>query len=440
MTAKKGRDNSKIRAAFTVTGRTAARRPGDNEDRQCFECPGTDAMPRTQRSAIVSAPERLRLSPQTGGVATAISVPDVINCAAARTRCLEQLKDLLNRDVQVALRPTGTVPGESAPLYEFCRLLGSGLRHAAGTGNKLEFTIDAGEVPPNAALYLARHVLGAGVLNVMIDASSFSRWRDWLWRTRLDPHRRIASWPLVQSACSLLATEAAGDVLPQSGLQVPVQSAWVLGRLSLERYATRTREVDVDALDADLDRLLTAADELHDGVSWPTPAMRQDAWLNRRVAIRLEGVGDLAAALGLDPGRHETLRRLDGVLLRCREVLVNRSRGLAAASETLPAITAASPCRDRGTAWESRWLEAVRRSATRHRNLLALSPHAFFPGGVADYRYTNLLPLLSRADVCASSAAAPLQGWNINKFTSFHVHLGAIMAGLSTGYVVAEQH
>jgi hypothetical protein len=397
-------------------------------------------MPRTQRSGIVSVPEHPGLSPQTGGVAMAISVPDVINCAAARWRCTEQLTDLLNRGVPVAVRPAGIVPGEPVLLQEFCRVLGSGIRAAAADGRKLEFTVDAREVPPNAALYLARHVLGAGILNVVVDTSSFSRWRDWLWRTRLDPHRRIAPWPLVQSACPLLATEAAGDVLPQSGLQVPAQTAWITGGLSLERYATRTRELDSAALDADLDRLLTAADELHDSVAWPTPAMRQDAWLNRRVAIRLDGIGELAAALGLDPRRHETLRRLDGLLARCREVLVGHSRRLATANETLPAITAASPCRDRVTAWESRWLEAVRSSATRHRNLLALSPDSLFPGGAADPRYTNLLPLLARADACARSGALLLHGWNLNKFTGFHVHLCAILAGLDTGYVVAEQH
>ena len=229
-------------------------------------------------------------------------------------------------------------------------------------------------------------------------------------------------------------------MLPQSGLQVPAQSAWVTGELSLERYATQTREVDIDALDADLDRLLAAADELHDSAAWPTPAMRQDAWLNRRVAIRLDGIGDLAAALGLDPARHETLRRLDRLLARCREVLVGHSRRLATLNETLPAITAASPSRDRGTAWESRWLEAVRSSATRHRNLLSLSPDALFPGGAPDHRYTNLLPLLARADACATGKALPLHGWNLNKFASFHVHLGAILTGLNTGYVVAEQH
>lgn len=370
----------------------------------------------------------------------AISVPDVINCAAARTRYVEQLGDLLNRGIPVAVRPANTAPGESAPLYEFCRIVGSGLRAAGGAGEMLEFSIDAREVPPNAALYLARHVLGAGVLNVMVDAASFSRWRDWLWRTRLDPQRRIAPWPLVQSACPLLATEAAGDVLPRCGLQVPVQSAWVLASLSLDHYATHTGEVDADALERDLDRLLTAVDALHDSTSWPTAAMQQDAWLNRRVAIRLEGIGNLAVALRLDPGSHDTLRRLDRLLARCRELLVNHSRRLAAASETLPAITAESPCRDGGVAWESRWLQAVRLSATRHRNLLALSPWALFPDGAADYRYTNLLPLLARADVFASPAALPLLGWNLHKFNSFHAHLGAILARLCAGYVVAEQH
>ncbi len=397
-------------------------------------------MPETQRVENAKVLDDCKLSPQKGGVAIAISVPDVINCALARSRCVDQLADLLNQGISVAVRPSGLTAGETGELRDFCGLLGAGIRNAGSAGAALELTIDAAEVAPNAALHLARQVLRTRVVNILADAAAFTRWQSWLWRTRLDPYRRIGFWPLVQSACPLLTTEAAGDVLPSCGLQVPVQTAWILATLSLDRYATASGGVDVGMLEAHLQAVLLAAERAHETARWPTPAMQQDAWLNRRVAIRLDGIGELVAALGLEPCSHRTLDRLDRLLAHCRAVLIERSRELAAASETLPAITACSPSRIDGIEWEQRWLQAVRQSATRHRNLIAISPYALFPGAAPDFRYANLLPLLAHADACAIDGTPALHHWNIDKFIAFHTRLGAILARLCTGYVVAEQH
>jgi hypothetical protein len=382
---------------------------------------------------------------QKGGVAIAITVPDVINCAHARARCVEQLVDLATCGVPVAVRPTGFEPGESAALVEFFRILAAGRAQAGLESAELEVTIDASHAPPDAAYYLARHRFGAGAVNVLADAAAFARWQDWLWRTRLDARRRFACWPLVRSSSPLLAAEPACDVLPGVALQVPVQTAWLCARVQLDRFVRPGGELDPDTLGRELEDIVDAADRMHDEVDWATPAMRQDAWLNRRLAIRLDGIGDLVRALGLDPGRHGTLESLKELFGFLRGGVFRRSRQLAGSGEILPAIAAGAPHgaaadEERAFAWRQRWLHAVRLSATRHRNLLAMSPWSVFPGGDPDFRYADLLPLLEHADCCAIDGQPPLGSWSRNKYVAFHARLRAIQHKLCAGYVVAEQH
>jgi hypothetical protein len=90
-------------------------------------------------------------------------------------------------------------------------------------------------------------------------------------------------------------------------------------------------------------------------------------------------------------------------------------------------------------AWEQRWLRAVRSSATRHRNLLVLSPWAFFPANNADPAYTNLLPLLSHADACDFRRKPSLSAWNSSEFNAFHSRAHAELRALHGDYVVAER-
>ncbi|HEX5787841.1 MAG TPA: hypothetical protein VFY03_06655 [Woeseiaceae bacterium] len=397
-------------------------------------------MPETRRCASARLPRLCRLSPEKGGVAIAKSVPDVINCSLARTRTISQLVDLALREIPVALRPAGMPAGGSAMLVEFLKHLREGFDAAGIRPRTLELTIDAAEVPPDAALFLTRHGLGAGTLNVLADRPSFGRWHGWLWRTRLEPARRVAVWPLTRSACPLLAAEAATDVLPGTGLAVPEQSAWVVVRLSLDGYVAVDGRLDRDALGQHLADAVAAADRVHDLGDWPTPAMQQDAWLNRRIAVQVDGIGDLVQALGLAAGEHATLRELDELMTWIRARLVLVSRELAAAGETLPAIAAGSPCRDgrAGADWQQRWLAAVKACATRHRNLLAISPWAMFPRKAADLAHADLLPLMRHADVCAVDGRPSLAAWNGRQYTDFHARVRAISSALCTGYVVEE--
>lgn len=401
-------------------------------------------MPETKRYENASVPEYCELSLAKGGVAIAATVPDVINCRGTQARFVDQVVDLVAREIPVAVRPTGFAAAESASLLEFCRLLSAGLGRAGLDAGRLELTVDARAVPPDAALYLARQRLGAAALNVLADPATFVRWRPWLWRTRSDPRRRVGFWTAVHSACPLLADETATDVLPGAALQVPAQSAWWLADLPVDRFVTAHREIDRTALEVRLGDILERVERMHDTSSWPTPAMREDAWLNRRVAIRFSGIGDLVIALGLDPRAHATLALLHALFSSLRTALVQHSRRLALRSETLPAIMAASPGQTSGDAashceWRERWLRAVRRSATRHRNLIAMSPYAMFPRGSADLHYADLLPLMRYADVCALDRQPPLTRWNAADFNAFHARVRAIHAALCTDYVVAEQ-
>jgi hypothetical protein len=350
--------------------------------------------------------------------------------------------DLAARAVRVAIRPSDFQSDESAALIEFCRVLAGGYYAAGLSMRDVELTIDARTVPPDAALFLARHRLGACRLNVLVDAGSFRRWRTWLWRTRLDRYRRVGFRAVARSACPLLADETATDVLPGTGLQVPQQSAWLLARLFLPDFVTAGHDLDTDGLEAFAVALLDAADRRHDAEAWPTPAMQQDAWLNRRIAICIYGIGELVHELGLDPGAHVTLSELDRLLAAVRALLLERSRALSAIGGILPAIAAASPRhrvdRDKQL-WEQRWLHAVRRSATHHRNLVAISPYAVFPRGSTDLRYADLLPLLRHADVSALDGQPLLRRWNAREFNDFHARVQALSAGLCSDYLVAEQ-
>jgi hypothetical protein len=197
------------------------------------------------------------------------------------------------------------------------------------------------------------------------------------------------------------------------------------------------------ALRARLAATLDACEAVHESTRWPTPLMQQDAWLNRRVAIRLEGLADYAKRQRLDPEQPATFSRLQRIVTFVKNELRELSRRWAENNETLPAIAASSPCRrltgvEQKQAWERRWLHAVRQSAIRHRNLLVMSPWSLFPGRYADFRYLDLLPLLAAADACEFQRNCSLAHWNVNKFRAFHERACAVQRRATADCIVAE--
>ena len=191
--------------------------------------------------------------------------------------------------------------------------------------------------------------------------------------------------------------------------------------------------IDESLLEEALRARVDAADAVHDTTAWPTPQMRHDAWLNRRLAIMVTGIGDVVLRRGADPRQFSCLRDLGDLFAWIRSIVVARSREIAQRSEPVPALTETDPTRflsignDIDT-WNRVWRRAIDSNAVRHRNLLVLSPWSVFPGQADDTAgFLDLLPLLEFADCCSFAGAPPLRDWNINFFRNLHQRAWAVL-------------
>jgi len=359
-----------------------------------------------------------------------------------------QLADLLGRELPVSLLLTGLGDSEN-PVAEFesiCRALADALDAPAVHTTALEITLPGQTPEPAEAWRIRRDILGKGPLNIVCDEQSMSAKNFWLqlWDLRDESNIRAAFWPLVTSPCPLLGSEHADNILPGLGLQAPSESAWVAASLTLTHYTNESGGFDDEALVEALVDLLAKAEAMHRIGQWPTAAMQHDAWMNRRLAIQVDGLGDYAKRCGLEPDCHETLQKLRELLLRIRQILMQQSAQMAKTTGVLPAIELHNPKRqlpagpDRDS-WERRWLRAVERSALGHRNMLVLSPWALFPCGGADLRWLDLLPLLRLADACVFRGRPEITRWNINEFKHFHRRTWALMRQIETDALVAER-
>ena len=215
--------------------------------------------------------------------------------------------------------------------------------------------------------------------------------------------------------------------------------------MDLQDYCDARGVLDLPALSDCLHGAIDAAEQMHDAGDWPTPAMRHDSWSNRRVALLIEGIGDLTRARGADPGSLDTLHELSDLLQHVRNTVDEYSRRLAAQYEYAPSLRIRKEDRRASgviemAGWQSRWQSALRHTATRHRNLLALSPWSLFPRGEpADSSYSDLLPLLAYADACAFAEPPSRRAWNTKEFKHFHRRLAAVLAQKDAQHMFAEQ-
>ena len=251
-------------------------------------------------------------------------------------------------------------------------------------------------------------------------------------------------WPSVSSRCALFAMERGTEVFPGLRLQAPPHSAWLSADIELANFVSSAGRFDLERIIAVLHTLIDCGEHAHDVCVWPTPAMQHDAWLHRRLAICLNGVGELARRLGLVPNKHHSLAALHRLLLKIRGVVDRRSRMHALSNERLPGITTTNPCRhlpagDMRCAWESRWFRAVEKSAVRHPNILVMSPWSLVPALDANPSYMNLLPLLRHVDACRFHRKLSLEAWSLPDFQRFHQRAVAVMHSKLAGGLVAEQ-
>jgi len=245
----------------------------------------------------------------------------------------------------------------------------------------------------------------------------------------------------VSSACPLLPDEAAGGVLMASLTAIPGDSAWVPLEVNLSRYVGDDGGVRLSLLDAALCAAVEKGEQDHDATRWSCAAHYRDSRLNRRLAIFVRGWGDVVARRGVDPESLATLRDMQQLANHVVTVLTAASRAIADRNGYCPALdVAGARILQHGREMNARWRRAVGENAVRHRNLLTMSPWDVFPRQEpADFRYTNLLPLLKCANSVSFRRDVDIGHWNIRKFKGFHERVSAILR-LSSGVpAIAKQ-
>lgn len=381
------------------------------------------------------------------GVALEADTGQLLSSETLLTRLTGQVGDLLGRGFELSLRLSscGGAIGASQLVQLTSRLsaaLDAPGRHMAS----LVINLPAGRVPPDVAWQVCNEVLGIGRLNMVCDDAGSVDEAFWLrlWRLRRESRVDVALWPVLRGPSSLLPSEQARNVEPSLGLQVPTQSAWMSAPLWVPSVLDANGSLCEHKLQTLLADTLHRLDAAHDNAHWPTSAMRQDAWLNRRLAIRAEGIGDAVAMFGLDPREVSTQRRCLKILREIRYALRAATRRMARDGCLLPAIDASNPVRGIASGpvrdrWEHHWQKAVKRGGVRHRNLLALSPWAVFAGDTALPAYFGLLALLGEADCCVVGRRPPITEWNAKEFKHFYQSLWAVRRRVEAKTLVAER-
>ncbi len=395
----------------------------------------------------------------TTGVTLSVDAGTVLASAPAMGQFRERVFDVLANGLPLSVRATGLglEPRAAARFGHLCDVLHAVASAAQVNPASIEIVIDADTVTPELAWLKRRESLGNGPLYFLAGVTQMRAHNDrsardlhdrfWLqlWCLRKSGLARVAYAPSVTPQCPLLCTEAASAILPSIGIQVPEGSAWVTMKLNLARFGNDRDSLHQNALQNALQCCVDLGDALHDYVMWPTARMRHDSWLNRRLAIVLTGLGDLARQRRLDPQQFTCLQNLGEILRWTQSILRSRSRQLAVQNENLPAIDLCDPshmlpggrARD---GWRERWRRAVDLNAIRHRNLIVLSPWSMFPEhSPADPRYFDLLPLLEFADACAFSAPPPLWHWNISQFKGLHQRAWAVLEQKEAHQLIAER-
>jgi len=381
------------------------------------------------------------------GIALEADVQRLLLSEPLFARLTGQIGDFLGRGFALSLRLSNFAANGAGKQFE---QLGAGLSAALDAPGphmaNLEINLPAGSAPPDTAWQVCSERLGVGRLTIICDDAGNVDEGLWLrlWRLRHESRVSIALWPVLRGPSRLLPSELARNVEPCMGLQVPTESAWLAASISLPMFIDSNSRLDASRMQAVLADLISSLDAAHDSARWPTPGMQQDAWLNRRLAVQIDGVGDAVAMLGLDPRDESTQRRLRHILRQVRGGLTAATRRMARHGHVLPAIDAGNPVRGIASGpvrdrWEQRWQKAVERGGVRHRNLLTLSPWALFPGKRAERRYFALLALLAEADSCVFGGRPSLASWNSNDFKHFYQSLWAVRRRVEAKTLVAER-
>jgi len=370
--------------------------------------------------------------------------------AAAQFR--QQAYDILAADLPLSVTALRLGSGNKASeTFTFlCELLRSASDQAGKAPRHIEIAIEAKSLSPQAAWLGRANQLGDGPLYLLpeslmlrpdqspVQRNRYERFWLQLWHLRKTRTLRVAYAPVVVSQCSLLSAEAAHGVVPSVCLQGPLGSAWLPLRIDVS-------VLQENEIEEALCRGVQLGDELHRLVAWPTAQARHDAWLNRRLAIMVTGFGDLLQRRGLDPGCFKALQSLCELLRMVQDTLGRQSKLIAMRDGHVPALSQNDPSRVMPAgvvrnAWHKRWSRAAEVAATGHRNLLVLPLWSIFPHkGPADYRYSDLLPLLAYASACAFPESPDLSHWSVGQFKGFHQRAWAVLQQRDAGHQIAER-
>lgn len=412
-------------------------------------------MPAPAKHAPHDAQPHERILPVATGASLEMATDELLCGGPAAARTVDAVAVLLGSggEVAVRIRISGGERAAASRFVAACGRLGRRLAEAGADTSRLSLTVDAADVSPMLAWQTRRSLLGAGRVDFMIGRQDFApskadvartrrRWFE-LWRLRCTP-ARMAFWPEVRSACSLLANEPADALLPPAGLQAPRHSAWLVYPLDVDCLPAVDGRPRAAAIACRIRAAIDDAAERIDDIRWPSAREAQDAWFNRRIGLRVNGIGNVVRRRGLDPRASRTYVELDGLLSDIRRTAFEHARSASATPQLLPAVLAANPCsrfapgalRD---TWEIRWRQLVDSAAIAHRNLLVMSPWSLFPDDSPEPGYAGLLPLLRHADACTFDRRPRIDAWNLEQFVDFHRRAWAFYRQSGERPVVAEE-
>ena len=385
--------------------------------------------------------QHVECRPRCSGASLAVPVREVLHTPMVAMRLAHQLLQLAEDKTPflLCLHDLGEGDEACAMFHDFCLMLASVLE----TGGRIP--VPPALMLPSAALGAEAYIdlaapLGAGDRYLALDdamllhtsSNALQQWRS-LWQAQGSGK---GPWPVyeprVRSCCPLHSDEPAPALLPGDGLCVPAGSAWLPLRLPLPAFADARGSIDWSALRRAVTQSLQAADSLLDLLDWPTAAERNDAWLNRRLAIVVDGLGTLVARRGQEAARLEVLRALDRDLARLVLMLHSESRRLARKLGPTPSLLQtdpvdAWPAGELRSGWSRQWQQALYRSGTRHRNLVALSPYALLDDAeIAAAGCQDLLPVMRHAEsVCFRGDTEYFRGFE--EFRAFHCRSWAVL-------------
>ena len=393
-----------------------------------------------------------------GGVPMRLSVRNLLQSGTASDIVIQAVLTLLKDRTPLTLSLTDLGSGDMAirTLQRFCEFLQAEIANNKLCGDYIGICMHSHQLPLQAFQVITKSVLGNGPRYLLLDSLQMTQHcnrqvqtetdRNWsfLWRNRMAPAALIPAYgATVRTACPLLADEVTASVLPVSGIQVPVDSAWLPVSLPLPHFANDAGEVRWDQLLPALASGVEFAEKIMDQLYWSQAGQRADAHLNRRLAMSITGLGDLAVRRGCDPQDLASLKWLSAIVTRIRKTLWHRSGQLARNDGCLPALCGSDPSSGWDDSahrenWRRRWRTALEKSAVRHRNMLVLSPYSVLPSNSAcSAGYTDLLPVVACADAWNFADIPDFRGWNLNEYKIFHRRAWAVIQGRNTETLVA---